>query len=106
MSFISVTEWRDLTTGHLYHKGDKFPFDGRGVSSERIAELTTDRNRAGLRLIKEERTADDRKDVGTAAAPEAAAESLKTVPAKKEENEAGEPAEKKTAKPRRRAAVK
>ena len=35
MEFISVATWRDLTDGHLYHEGDRFPFDGREVPADR-----------------------------------------------------------------------
>ena len=106
MKYISTVTWRDNTDGHLYREGEPFPFDGREIPKERLDSLESGHNRAGLRLIKELRTADDRKDVETAAAPKTAAEGQETVPAKKEKNEAGEPAEKKTAKPRRRAAAK
>lgn len=52
MKYISLSTWRDLKDGHLYHEGDEFPFDGREVSPERIAELETGVNRAGLKLIR------------------------------------------------------
>lgn len=51
MGYISLTEWRDLTDGHLYRKGDKFPFDGRRIDGDRIKALEAGSNRAGLRLI-------------------------------------------------------
>ena len=52
MKYISATQWRDLTDGHLYAEGDEFPFDGREVPAERLDELVNGRNRAGLRLIE------------------------------------------------------
>lgn len=57
MKYISLTTWRDLKDGHLYHEGDKFPFDDREVSPERIAELETGVNRAGLKLIRADEVA-------------------------------------------------
>lgn len=52
MGYRSLTTWRDLTDGHLYHEGEHFPFDGREVAEDRLAALETGQNRAGLRLIK------------------------------------------------------
>ena len=53
MGYISACTWRDLTDGHLYREGDSFPFDGREVGADRLEELTSGHNRAGLRLLKE-----------------------------------------------------
>lgn len=53
MKHISTTTWRDLSDGHLYHEGEPYPFDGREIAPERLAELKDGRNRAGLRLILE-----------------------------------------------------
>lgn len=50
--YVSITTWRDLTDGHVYREGDPFPFDGRQVPEERLAELESGRNQAGLRLIQ------------------------------------------------------
>lgn len=50
--YISIGVWRDLTDGHLYHEGEPFPFDGRAVDAQRLAQLQDGSNRAGLRLIR------------------------------------------------------
>lgn len=57
MLYISMGKWRDLSDGHLYHEGDKFPFDGREIENQRLTNLLTNGNRAGFPLIKEQ-TAD------------------------------------------------
>ena len=51
MKYISAILWRDLTDGHLYAEGDEFPFDGREIKPERLKELESGNNRAGLPLI-------------------------------------------------------
>lgn len=56
--YISCCTWRDLTDRHLYHEGDQFPFDGREVKPERLAELESGVNRAGLKLIKADEAAE------------------------------------------------
>ena len=38
---------------HAYYVGDTFPHDGVDVDSERIAELSSDKNRLGVPLIEE-----------------------------------------------------
>lgn len=50
--YKSLTEWRDLEDGHLYRTGDNYPHDGREVSEERIAGLSSKQNGAGFALIK------------------------------------------------------
>ena len=50
--YISLRQWRDLTDGHLYAPGDPFPHDGRAIAPARIAELTSDANKAHLTLIE------------------------------------------------------
>lgn len=50
--YISNRAWRDLTDGHLYREGEPFPFDGREVPVERLAELETGRNQAKMSLIR------------------------------------------------------
>lgn len=50
--YKSLITWRDLTDKHLYHKGDKFPFDGRDVSEERINQLVGIHNLAGITVIE------------------------------------------------------
>ena len=79
----SLATWRDLTDGHLYHEGDIFPFDGRVIAAERLAELKSGRNRAGLRLIEGIETKNEPKEVQQEKAPEKAAEGRKTAPRKR-----------------------
>ena len=78
-----LATWRDFTDGHLYHEGDLFPFDGREVKPERVAELESGRNRAGLRLIDGCEAKEERTEVQKEKAPENAAEGRKTAPRKK-----------------------
>lgn len=52
MRYVSTTEWRDLGSGHLYHAGDPFPYDGQDIPEERITALSTAQNKAGFALIK------------------------------------------------------
>ena len=63
MTYTSTREWRDLTDRHLYHAGDAFPFDGREISEDRIAELSGTQNKAGFALIKAVDVADEEKPV-------------------------------------------
>lgn len=51
MGYKSLAKWRDLTDKHLYQPGDTFPFDGREIPAERIAELMDSGNRAGIAVI-------------------------------------------------------
>ena len=76
--YISVRMWRDLTDKHLYHEGDPFPFDGREVPEERLRELESGRNRAGLQMIQSIVTEDAPK-----AAQETEAEPVKKAPARR-----------------------
>lgn len=91
MGYISRTAWRDLTDGHLYREGDRFPFDGREIPTDRLEELESGRNGAGLRLITADEQKDDQKDTQKEEAPKTAPVARKTAPAKK-------PAAKKTTK--------
>ena len=50
--YISTKSWRDLEDNHVYHDGEKYPHDGREISAERIAALTSAQNKAGYALIK------------------------------------------------------
>lgn len=50
--YESITTWRDLEDGHLYHKGDVYPHNNRKVPDGRIAELSGTQNKAGFSLIK------------------------------------------------------
>lgn len=68
MAYISTRIWRDLTDHHLYHEGDPFPFDGRDVPADRLQQLETGRNRAGLQMIQ---AAAETQETGTEETPEA-----------------------------------
>jgi len=95
MGYISIATWRDLTNGHLYHEGEKFPFDGGRVTKDRLEELESGRNQAGLKLIR----ADDAKtepekarNEGTPVEPEKAQETAEvTAQEESVEAEAAEP---------------
>ena len=52
MRYVSITEWRDLESGHLYHAGDPFPYDKQDIPEERIAALCSSQNKAGFALIQ------------------------------------------------------
>ena len=75
---VSISVWRDLTDGHLYHEGDKFPFDGREISETRINELASGLNLAGKVLIR--RVADPVEEIPTEEVkqPEEAVEAKET----------------------------
>ena len=76
--YISVRMWRDLTDKHLYHEGDPFPCDGREVPAERLEQLESGRNQAGLQMIQGIITEDAPK-----AAQETDAEPVKKAPARR-----------------------
>ena len=49
-----IKKFRDMQDGlHAYSVGDTFPHNGVEVSSERIAELASDKNRRHIPLIEE-----------------------------------------------------
>lgn len=49
-----IKSFRDLKDNNrLYSVGDTFPHDGVEVGSERIAELSSDKNLQGVPLIEE-----------------------------------------------------
>ena len=50
--YICTRDWRDLTDKHLYHAGDFFPCDGREIPAERLEQLESGRNQAGLQMIQ------------------------------------------------------
>lgn len=77
MGFISVATWRDLTDGHLYHEGDRFPFDGREVPADRTDALENGRNRAGLRLIRKVESEPEDQATTEVKAPEKASTKVK-----------------------------
>lgn len=77
--YISCCTWRDLTDGHLYHEGDKYPFDGREVPDERLEALENGKNRAGLALIRADKDEDEHPEVQKEEAPEKAPSSRKTA---------------------------
>ena len=75
--YVSITRWRDLEDGHMYFTGEKFPHDGREISDERIAELQTTQNRAGVALIKALPDTDEEKPIQQAEKPKKAVRSRK-----------------------------
>ena len=85
MAYRSLTTWRDLSDGHLYREGDPFPFDGREISGERLAELESGHNRAGLRLIQADEAKGEPEATEAKQEPEKAPEAQETkkAPAKK-----------------------
>lgn len=91
--YISCCTWRDLTDRHLYHEGEPFPFDGREVKPERLAELESGVNRAGLKLIK----ADE------AAEPEVQKAEAQPEPEQEPEQEPEKPIQKPARKPANKA---
>lgn len=52
MMYKALRQWRDLEDDHIYNAGDAFPHDGREVAPARLAALSTDANKAHLRLIE------------------------------------------------------
>ena len=49
-----INPFRDLKDNNrLYSVGDTFPHNGVEVDAERIAELSSDKNRLGVPLIEE-----------------------------------------------------
>ena len=49
-----VHKFYDLQdNNHAYYVGDTFPHNGVEVDAERIAELSSDKNRLGIPLIEE-----------------------------------------------------
>ena len=83
MKYFSTVEWRDNSDGHLYREGEQFPFDGREISAERLNELESGRNRAGLRLIRAVDAGDGQTEVRKTEAPKKAAEGRKTAAKKR-----------------------
>lgn len=52
MEYRVLNTFRDLTDGHLYQVGDRFPHDGREIDQKRIESLIDGRNQANMRLIE------------------------------------------------------
>ena len=53
-----VCRFADMQDGnHIYEVGDVFPWDGRDVADDRIAELASKDNKIGVPLIKAIKTA-------------------------------------------------
>ena len=48
-----IKAFTDLKARHVYHVGDTFPHNDVDVEAERIAELSSDKNRLGVPLIEE-----------------------------------------------------
>ena len=52
--FTVITDFYDVKDGnHLYNVGDKYPRKGAKPTKARLAELASDKNAAGVPLIKE-----------------------------------------------------
>ena len=83
MGFISCANWRDLTDGHLYREGEKFPFDGREIPADRLEELKNGRNRAGLRLIMATAEKNEPEEARTEETPKKAGNGRKRATVKK-----------------------
>ena len=55
MTYKVLTYFEDLQDGgHPYNPGDVFPRIGKRVSAERLAELSSDKNLRGVKLIEAE----------------------------------------------------
>lgn len=48
-----IKSFTDLMASHVYYVGDTFPHNGVEVEAERVAELSSDKNRMGVPLIEE-----------------------------------------------------
>ena len=48
-----IKAFTDLKASHAYSVGDTFPHNGVEVDTERIEELSSDKNRLGVPLIEE-----------------------------------------------------
>ena len=48
-----IKAFTDLKASHVYSVGDTFPNNDVEVDAERIAELSSDKNRLGIPLIEE-----------------------------------------------------
>lgn len=52
--FTVITDFYDVKDGnHLYNVGDTYPRKGAKPTKARLAELASDKNAAGVPLIKE-----------------------------------------------------
>ena len=51
--YIVITKFTDLVTGVKYEMGAEYPAKGTETTPERIAELASGNNKAGIKLIKE-----------------------------------------------------
>lgn len=51
--FEVIREFKDIEDGHIYKKGDIFPFDKREVEDVRLQELSSKNNRLKTKLIVE-----------------------------------------------------
>lgn len=51
--FVVLKRFKDLQDNeHIYNEGDIFPREGVKASVERLAELSSDKNKRGIKLIK------------------------------------------------------
>lgn len=94
MKYISTVTWRDNTDWHLYREGEPFPFDGRDVPPERLSELETGCNRAGLQLIRAKDAQDGETPVTKEEAPEGTFKAGKTALPEKKPEKAAKPTRK------------
>jgi hypothetical protein len=51
--FEVIREFKDIEDGHIYKKGDIYPFDARTINDIRIQELSSKNNRLKTKLIIE-----------------------------------------------------
>lgn len=51
--YLVTKAFTDLATGHKYVVGEEYPAVGTETTPERIKELASGNNKAGLKLIKE-----------------------------------------------------
>lgn len=79
MKYVSTVKWRDLTDKHLYGEGEPFPYDGRDISKERIAELSSKQNKAGFALIKAAPASNEENPIQAEEQPKKAVRSRKKV---------------------------
>ena len=93
MRYLVIKTFSDMQdNGYKYHVGDTFPHDGLTVSAERIEELSTDKNRRKIPVIKAEQEDIPKEE-------ETTSDTQEEAPAPVEEKEAEE---KTKAKPRKR----
>lgn len=104
MRYLVIKTFSDMQDdGYKYHVGDTFPHDGLTVSAERIEELSTDKNRRKIPVIKAEQEdapveEEVTSDAEISEEEETTSDAQEEAPAPVEEKEAEKP----KAKPRKR----